>query len=110
MFGLIDWMLTLPLELEQEFWQEYREYEESKDMRYVTSVERIAIEQGKNQLRQGLIKGIAFGLKLKFGDVGTNLLPEIEEIGDVDVLSAVLDAIESVESLEQLRRVYQSQV
>ncbi|MEA5596694.1 cytosolic protein [Rivularia sp. UHCC 0363] len=113
LFRLIDWMLTLPLELEREFWREYREYEESKDMRYVTSVERIGIEQGieqgiKQGTKQGLIKGIALGLQLKFGDSGTNLLPEIEEIGDVDVLSAVLDAIAFVETIEQLRQVYQS--
>ena len=112
LFRFIDWMLTLPLELERQFWQEYREYEESSKMRYVTSVERIGIEQGieqgKNQLRQGLIKGIAFGLKLKFGESGTNLLPEIEQVTDVDVLSAILDAIETVDTVEQLRQVYQS--
>ncbi|MEO1433237.1 MAG: cytosolic protein [Cyanobacteria bacterium J06633_8] len=112
LFGFIDWMLTLPLELERQFWQEYSEYEENSKMRYVTSVERIGIqkgiEQGKNQLRQGLIKGIALGLKLKFGESGNNLLPEIEQVTDVDVLSAILDAIDTVDTVEQLRQVYQS--
>ncbi len=105
LFRFIDWMLTLPLELDREFWQEYRQYEESKNMRYITSVERIGIEEGT---KQGLIKGIALGLKLKFGDAGTDLLPEIEEIGDVDLLSAVLDAIATVDTVEQLRQVYRS--
>ncbi|BAZ05131.1 hypothetical protein [Calothrix sp. NIES-3974] len=78
-------------------------------MRYITSVERIATEEGLQQgTKQGLIKGIALGLKLNFGDAGTDLLPEIEEIGDVDILSAVLDAIESVDTVEQLRQVYRS--
>ncbi|MEO1433234.1 MAG: cytosolic protein, partial [Cyanobacteria bacterium J06633_8] len=109
LFGFIDWMLTLPLELERQFWQEYSEYEENKKMRYVTSVERIGIEKGIEQgNKQGLIKGIALGLKLKFGDSGNNLLPEIEQVTDVDVLSAILDAIDTVDTVEQLRQVYQS--
>ncbi|PAX60066.1 cytosolic protein [Brunnivagina elsteri] len=104
LFQFIDWMLTLPLELEREFWQEYREYEETKNMRYVTSVERIGIEQGT---KQGLIKGIDLGLRLKFGDLGTSLLPEIEAIADVNVLSNILEAIATVETLQQLRQIYQ---
>lgn len=55
LFGIIDWMLTLPLELDREFWQEYREYEESQNMRYITSVERIGIEEGR---KQGIEQGI----------------------------------------------------
>ena len=113
LFRFIDWMLTLPLELDQQFWQDYREYEETKNMRYVTSVERIGIQKGIEQgieqgTKQGLIKGIALGLKLKFGESGTNLLPEIEQVTNVDVLSAILDTIETVDTLEQLREVYQS--
>ncbi|WP_088240674.1 cytosolic protein [Calothrix rhizosoleniae] len=111
LFRFIDWMLTLPSQLEKDFWQEFREYEETISMRYVTSVERIGIEQGieqgKNQLRQGLMKGISFGLRLKFGESGQSLLPEIESIGDVDLLSAVLEAIEIVDTPEQLRQIYQ---
>nr|WP_245911841.1 hypothetical protein [Calothrix elsteri] len=89
--------------------------EEERQMRYVTSFERIGIEkgieqgieQGKNQLRQGLIKGISLGLRLKFGELGTSLLPEIEAIASVDTLSAVLDAIATFDTVEQLRQVYQ---
>nr|MCM0593373.1 hypothetical protein [Gloeotrichia echinulata DEX184] len=109
-------MLTLPSELEKDFWQEFREYEEARTMRYVTSVERIGIEQGieqgiqqsQNQLRQGLIKGISLGLKLKFGESGQSLLPEIESIGDVNLLSAILEAIETANTTEELRQIYQS--
>jgi flagellar biosynthesis/type III secretory pathway protein FliH len=120
LFQFIDWMLTLPSELEKEFWQEFREYEETIRMRYVTSVERIGIEKGIEQgveqgiqqgieqgIKQGLIKGISLGLKLKFGESGESLLPEIESIGDVDLLSTILDAIETGTTLEQLRQVYQ---
>jgi hypothetical protein len=94
---------------------DYRQRQEERRMRYVTSFERIGIEKGieqgieqsKNQLRQGLIKGISLGLKLKFGELGTSLLPEIESIASVDTLSAVLDAIAIVDTVEQLQQVYQ---
>ncbi|MFK0731197.1 MAG: cytosolic protein, partial [Gloeotrichia echinulata HAB0833] len=80
-----------------------------RTMRYVTSVERIGIEQGIQQgIQQGLIKGISLGLKLKFGESGQSLLPEIESIGDVNLLSAILEAIETANTTEELRRIYQS--
>jgi hypothetical protein len=109
LFQFIDWMLTLPSELENEFWQEFRDFEEARSMRYVTSVERIGIEKGIQQgIQQGLIKGISLGLKLKFGESGQNLLPEIESIGDVNLLSAILEAIETADSVDELRQIYQS--
>ena len=44
----------MPKELEKEFWQEVNEYQEEKQMQYITSVERIGIEKG---LQQGLQQG-----------------------------------------------------
>jgi hypothetical protein len=49
LFKFIDWMMTLPLNLEGEFWQEYRNFEESRCTQYVTSVERLGIRQGINE-------------------------------------------------------------
>ena len=90
LLAFVDWMLTLPLELEQEFRREVEQIEEETRMGYVTSFERIAMEKGIEQgieqgIKQGLIKGISLGLKLKFGESGQSLLPEIESIGDVDL-------------------------
>lgn len=100
LFKFIDWMMTLPLNLEGEFWQEYRNFEESRRMQYITSVERLGI-------RQGLLKGIALSLKLKFGFSGQNLLPEIETIQDISILEAILSAIETANTVEELRSIYQ---
>ncbi|MBE9209463.1 Rpn family recombination-promoting nuclease/putative transposase [Nostoc sp. LEGE 06077] len=112
LFGFIDWMLTLPIELEQEFWQEIRKFEESRRMQYITSVERIGfqkgIEESQNQIRQVLLKSLALGLKLKFGETGQSLLPEIESIQDISVLEAILSRIETSSNVSQLRQIYQS--
>lgn len=111
LFGFIDWMLSLPIELEQEFWQEIRNFEESKRMQYITSVERIGfqkgIEQSQNQIKQVLLKSISLGLKLKFGETDQNLLAEIEAIQDISVLETILEAIGTASTVSQLRQIYQ---
>ncbi|MBD6620843.1 cytosolic protein [Komarekiella sp. 'clone 1'] len=105
LFGFIDWVMTLPAQLEAEFWQEYRDFEASKSMQYVTSVERFGIQKGK---QEGLLKGISLGLKLKFGSLGQDLLPEIEQIEDVSLLESILEAIDTSDTVDELRSFYQS--
>ena len=47
LFRFIDWLLVLPVALEQAFWQELLQFEEEKHMPYVTSVEQRGFEQGQ---------------------------------------------------------------
>jgi len=51
LFRLIDWMMHLRVDLEQRFKQELDELEESLQMPYVTSVERIAKTEGRAEGR-----------------------------------------------------------
>ena len=46
MFRLIDWMMHLRVDLEERFKQELDQFEESQQMPYVTSIERIARAEG----------------------------------------------------------------
>ncbi len=55
LFRLIDWMMTLPDMIESEFKQEIRRFEEDLQMPYVTSFERLARIEGK---QEGLSEGI----------------------------------------------------
>ncbi|MBN4004210.1 cytosolic protein [Nostoc sp. LPT] len=100
LLGFIDWMLTLPLDLEREFKREVEQLEAQQSMQYMTSFERIA-------RMESLLEGIAVGLKLKFGTEGLSLLPEISRIEDVEQLRAVLTGLETASNLEQLRSLYQ---
>jgi hypothetical protein len=64
LFAIIDWMLALPNPLEQQVWQDIEEIERKADMKYVTSVERLAIERGMAKgLEQGLERGMDMGLE-----------------------------------------------
>ncbi len=54
LFGVIDWMMQLPLDLQQSLWQDLQTLERNQIVPYITSVERIGIEKG---LQQGLQQG-----------------------------------------------------
>ncbi len=74
-------------------------------MPYITSIERIGIKKG---IRQGLLEAIELGLRLKFGDEGLEILPEISEIEDVEQLKAIISGLlTTVNTLEELRQLYQ---
>jgi len=105
LFAFIDWMMTLPPNLEAEFNREVKQLEARQSMKYVTSIERNAREEGK---KETFIKGISLGLRLKFGNSGQDLLPEIEVIEDVDTLEAILEAIETTATVDELRQIYHS--
>ena len=104
LFKFIDWMMTLPADLAREFWQEYSNFEESRRMQYVTSVERIGIEKG---VRQGLLEAIELGLELKFGVDTLSLMSEISQIDDIEQLRAIKEGIKTVASIEELQQIYQ---
>ncbi|MDP2105895.1 MAG: hypothetical protein Q8J76_07860, partial [Desulfobulbaceae bacterium] len=62
LFGVIDWMMRLPPELEKQLWQDITILERSKTMPYVTSIERIGIEKGIQQgIQQGMQQGMQQG-------------------------------------------------
>jgi len=112
LFRFIDWMMSLPEAVEEEIWQEIREYEEVEQMTYITSVERIGFKRGVQEgvqqgIRKGLLAGIELGLELKFGSAGLCLLPEIYKIEDVDVLRAIHEGLKTVTTVEELRSIYQ---
>jgi len=63
LFAVLDWMLRLPPPQEFEVWQDIEAIERNAGMKYVTSVERMFIEQGVAQGRQeGLSQGLNQGL------------------------------------------------
>ena len=112
LFQFIDWVMSLPEELEQEFWQEVIHLEEEQRMPYITSVERIGRQKGLEQgrfegMKEGLLKGIELGLELKFGSEGLGILPEISQLQDVEQLRAILSGLKTVNTLAQLRQIYQ---
>ena len=107
LFRVIDWMMDLPKPLEVNFWQEINRYEQEKKMPFMTTPERIGREQGLAEGRvEGRAEGIELALKLKFGDAGLRLMPEIRAITDAAKLKEILLAIPAAATPEDLRRVW----
>ena len=111
LFRFIDWVMKLPKELENSFWDQVTEYEEDKKMPYITSVEKRGIEKGKREgkvegKKEGILELIEVTLEIKFGVEGLEILPEISQIQDLDVLRAVVTGIKTKNTLEELRKIY----
>ncbi len=70
-------------------------------MPYVTSIERSAH-------RQGLRQGIEAMLRVRFGEEGLKLMPEIHAVHEVERLQAILKALETATSPDAVRTLWSS--
>ena len=106
LFRVVDWMMALPPELDESFRSEFARFEEARGMPYVTSVERLAREEGR---QEGLQKGVAKGfqsailelLELKFKKVAAKHVRKVRSVREVKRLSAVLRAASEANTLEE---------
>ncbi len=60
LFRVMDWMMWLPEFMEPEFRLRVEEMEEGKAMRYVTSIERLAMKEG---IEKGILQGVEQGMQ-----------------------------------------------
>lgn len=115
LFNFVDWMLQLPHDLEVAFSTALRQFEQERNVTYITSIERIGREEGREEglqegiqigERRALFTGIVAALQLRFGDNGATLLPELQSVSDVALLQAVLERTVTATSLDELRAIY----
>jgi hypothetical protein len=99
LFRLIDWLMELPPPLVQMFWQDMDKIQEERHMPYVTSIERLALRKGQRE-------GIEVLLRMRFGDEGLKLMPEIREIHEEETLRAILQALGTAANLDEVRRLW----
>jgi hypothetical protein len=109
LFRFIDWVITLPPALADEFEADLERFERENQMPYVTSIERRAEERGRQQgLLTGTLDAIGLGLELKFGSDGLRLLTEISQIHDLEALKIIQEGLRRVNSIDELRALYRS--
>ncbi|WDN87061.1 hypothetical protein BuS5_00029 [Desulfosarcina sp. BuS5] len=104
LFSFIDWIMSLPEELSQRFWDKLISFEEEYKMPYVTSVEKIGIEKGMQQgMQQGIQQGIPVGMLIEAREMIIEVLTE--RFGRTSAkLSKQLENIDSREKLKALHR------
>lgn len=54
LFRFLDWIMELPEGLKQAFWAELEQYEQERQMPYVTSIEQMGIQKGREEERRSL--------------------------------------------------------
>jgi hypothetical protein len=96
LFRLIDWMINLPEMAEQEFKKEIQRFEEEKQVAYITSVERIARQEGIIQQRR---EDIIEVLEVRFSELPSALVEKINQIEDPDLLKTLLREAITIDSL-----------
>ena len=97
LFHFIDWVMALSDELEQAFRQELTNYEQERSMRYVTSIERMAKQEGRQEEAARLIEKL---LQHKFSTVSPEVQTRLQKL-DVEQLEMLLDAAIMAELLTQ---------
>ncbi len=114
LYRFIDWVMSLPEDLEEKFENELQRYEESINMEYLSGIERRAIargmqkgiEQGQEKMRKPLLGALQLSLELKFGKKGLEFLPVIEQLKSADELSTFQDKLKSAQTVDELKRFY----
>jgi hypothetical protein len=98
LFRFIDWILVLPRDLANRFDVELSNFEEERQMPYVTSVERRAI---RNTVKTDILEI----LEVRFESVPESVVEQMNQIDDQELLRTLLRRailIESVEAFQEL--------
>ncbi len=119
LFRFIDWVLWLDPDLEEQFEEELEAFEKERNMEYISTLERKAIERGLEQglekgLEQGVTKGRDEGIVLgqqrmllmlltqKFGALPDEFVLRIQGMTDERTLQSLVGQVLSAESLDEM--------
>ena len=114
LFRFIDWIMVLPEELAISFKTEIKSYEEARKMRYVTSIERLAKQEGiEEALQEGRQLGVIQSsqdsvievLETRFGQVPITIIDAVNNINDSSVLKTLLKRAISIPSLAEFEQL-----
>lgn len=102
--NVIDWMMRLPKELSAEIRQDVHSLEMEASMRYVTTFEQFAKEEGLEEglrtgIRQGQARMLAKLIRRRFGDVPAWVQTSLESASE-DMLERWSDQLLSADSIE----------
>lgn len=106
LFRLVDWMMGLSREMEQEFRADLRQYQEDRQMPYITSVERLAKEEGaKEGVALARREVILETLTLRFTTVPAVLAEQLNQVDEMAVLRELQRQAVIASSLEQFQQL-----
>lgn len=98
LFRFIEWMMTLPEELQQDYKQELKKLEEERTMPFITSFEMDGMIQGAR-------KSVIIVLETRFESIPEALREAINQIEDLAQLKQFLKSAVRVNSLENFEQL-----
>lgn len=105
LYRFLDWILELPDDLKKIFRDELANYEQERQMPYVTSIERMGIEQGLERgLEQGLERQRSLILRIltrRVGIVPKNLTDRIQALS-IEQLETLTEDLLDFSGLDDL--------
>jgi hypothetical protein len=102
LFRLIDRMMVLPQELQREFKQELRRYQEDSQMPLLSWIELDAKQEG---ILETLRENAIAILEVRFGEVAPELIEVINTIEDVPVLKQLHRQAIAIPSIQEFQQV-----
>jgi len=105
LFRLIDWLMALPQPLDNSFQTEIKRFEEEKIMPYVTSIERLGIE---NAMITSCREYIIDILKIRFEVVPSPLIEMINKLDDINQLKNLHKQAVTIASLADFQQLINS--
>jgi hypothetical protein len=99
LFRVIDWLMELPEAMEAPFWDEVDALQKERAMPFVSTPERVGI-------RIGLRQAIEDVLRIKFGDRGVGLMPQVNAIHNADQLRALLSLAVTTTNFEEVSQAF----
>jgi hypothetical protein len=106
LFRLIDWMMVLPEELQQEFTQELRLYQEDRSMPFLSRVELDAQRRGIQEgTLQNAREAVLEVLEARFEAVSPTVSEAVNKIVDVAVLKRLLRQAISISSVAEFQQL-----
>jgi hypothetical protein len=102
LFRVLDWMMDLPAELERQLIHDLTEFEKERKMPYVTSVERIARQEGKAEGKaEALLRVLS--KKIHQGQLPEDLQTAIRATLDMDKLDVWIDYALATKTVAEFR-------
>jgi hypothetical protein len=102
-FSVIDWLMHLPEALTRQFQQNLADYEQESKVRYVTSIERLAIQDG---IQQGIQQGKSWLLQqmlaMKFPEANLSAYQRFIDSASDDQLLSYLFKTATAEKIEDV--------
>ncbi len=93
--------MTLQKDSDNDFLEDIRRFEEKTNMQYVTSIERLAREEGITEKGREDVIDV---LQIRFGELPNELVDKVNQIEDLTQLKMLLNRAVTANSLSEFQQ------